>query len=186
MNELAGINLDGDYFFASDSEGAMRKLATFDMLFTLETMDLQDRPEIRVRQADEPTGPGRLLRERSLGQIRAVVLGFYLASGGNAPLLLDQPEDHLDAVFLAETVVGYVHSAKERRQVIVATHNANLTVLGDAELVLPLEAGGGQSRVVDSGSVDSPKTLERVVRLLEGGREAYRTRAERYGYRLQP
>ncbi|MGH2500293.1 MAG: AAA family ATPase [Candidatus Limnocylindria bacterium] len=185
-SELVAVNLNGDYFFQSDPEATMQELATFDVLFELETMDLEDRPEIRVRQADEPPGPGRLLRERSLGQIRAVVLGFYLASKGNAPLVLDQPEDHLDAVFLAETVVGYVHSAKERRQVIVATHNANLTVLGDAELVLPLEAGGGQSRLVDSGSVDSPSTQERVIRLLEGGRDAYRTRAERYGYRLQP
>lgn len=182
---LAAINLNGELFFDGDAEAAMTKLFAYEVLFELETMRLDDLPEIRARQQGEPLGPGLPLRERSLGQIRAVILGFTLASRDDAPLILDQPEDHLDALFLAETVVRYLHSAKERRQVIVATHNANLTVLGDAELVIPLDPTGTHSRPIDQGSVDNPRTQEWVVRLLEGGRDAYRGRGERYGYRFQ-
>lgn len=184
-DELVAINFKGERFFSEDAEGAMKKLFTYDVLFELEMMRLDDLPEIRVRQEGEPAGPGLRLRERSLGQIRAVILGFILASNDDAPLILDQPEDHLDAVFLAETVVRYLHSAKERRQVIVATHNANLSVLGDAELVIPLDPSGTRSRPTDQGSVDNPRTQEWIVRLLEGGRDAYRSRGERYGYRFK-
>lgn len=182
-DELAAISFKGERFFDGDVEAAMEKLFNYDVLFELDTMALDDLPEIRVRQEGEAPGPGLPLRERSLGQIRAVILGFILASKDDAPLILDQPEDHLDALFLAETVVRYLHSAKERRQVIVATHNANVTVLGDAELVVPLEPTGAHSRPRDEGAVDNARTQEWVVRLLEGGRDAYRNRGERYGYR---
>lgn len=183
--KLASLNLNGERFFDDDAEGAMEKLFRYEVLFEIETMRLGDRPEIRVRQTGEPSGPGLLLRQRSLGQIRSVILGFTLASKDDAPLILDQPEDHLDALFLSETVVRYLHSAKERRQIVVATHSANLAVLGDAELVLPLEPTGTTSHVADAGSVDNPRTQDWVVRLLEGGRDAYRSRGERYGFRFR-
>jgi hypothetical protein len=100
---------------------------------------------------------------------------------GNAPLILDQPEDQLDGPFLATTVVGYLLGVKEQRQLLVATHNANLVVLGDAEVVAPLTAQGGRGKFVDVGSVDKPQTREQIVRLLEGGLPAFRKRAVRYG-----
>ncbi len=105
---------------------------------------------------------------------------------GFSPLILDQPEDQLDGPFLAGTVVGYLHGIKERRQLIVATHNANLVVLGDAELVAPLQAAGGVSQFVDVGSVDRPATNQRILLLLEGGEVAFRRRALRYGYTTTP
>lgn len=121
----------------------------------------------------------------SLGQTRSVLVGFLLVSGQTSPLVVDQPEDHLDAPFLASTVVGYLHTAKESRQVVVATHNANITVLGDAELVVPLEVVGGRGEVKDAGSVDASATREKVLSLLEGGRDAYRHRGERYGFEFR-
>jgi DNA repair ATPase RecN len=115
-----------------------------------------------------------------------VLLGFILASRGNSPLVLDQPEEQLDGPFIAETVVGHLHAVKERRQLIVATHNPNIVVLGDAELVLPLEAERGHSKIVQPGSVDATRTRDEVVRLLEGGLFASERRAKRYGIELSP
>jgi predicted ATP-dependent endonuclease of OLD family len=97
---------------------------------------------------------------------------------------LDQPEDHLDAPYIAGALVGHLETAKERRQVILATHSANVTVLGDAELVVPLYANAGRGSARDPGSVDRAETRDRVCELLEGGIEPFKKRAQRYGLRL--
>lgn len=181
---LAALKDGADPFFP-DPDAAMKTLRTYATLFELETLRIDDRPEIRVRFSEDAPGPGRLLGDLSLGQARSVLLGFLLSSPGNAPLILDQPEDQLDGPFLADTVVGYLHAAKERRQVIIATHNPNLVVLGDAELVVPLRGEAGHGEVIDQGSVDSAATRAQVLRLLDGGAAAFEERGRRYGYRVE-
>lgn len=182
---VAGLQAVGapELFFA-DTVASMKILRTYDVLFELETMDLDDRPDIAVRFRGDPRGRGRALRDLSLGQLRSVLLGFILASRGSSPMILDQPEEQLDGPFIAETVVGHLHAVKEKRQLIIATHNPNIVVLGDAELVLPLEADRGRSKVVQQGSVDAAKTRDQVIRLLEGGLLAFERRATRYGVLL--
>lgn len=182
---LGALGKPGETFL-SDPDAAMDQLFAWDVLFELETMDIEDLPEIRIKYPGDPSGPGRLLSELSLGQARSILLGFLLVTPGFSPLILDQPEDQLDGPFLAGTVVGYLHGVKERRQLLVATHNANLVVLGDAEMVAPLEAGGRVGRFVDVGSVDRPATSQRILLLLEGGEVAFRGRATRYGYETTP
>lgn len=186
-NDVAALAAlrDGAEPFLADPTAAMDLLRKYDVLFELETFLVEDRPEIRVRFPGDPTGPGRLLGELSLGQVRSILLGFLLSSPGNAPLILDQPEDQLDGPFLADTVVGYLHAAKERRQVLVATHNPNVVVLGDAELVLPLRGESGHGEVVDQGSVDATATRAQVLRLLDGGPAAFEEHGRRYGYRVE-
>lgn len=100
---------------------------------------------------------------------------------GGEPLILDQPEDHLDAPYIATAVVQALEAAKERRQVLLATHSPNIAVLGDAELVIPMYADGGSAGPRDPGAVDRQATRTRVCELLEGGEAAYVRRGERYG-----
>jgi energy-coupling factor transporter ATP-binding protein EcfA2 len=179
LSKLSSIGAPNEAFFP-DPEGAMSALRTYDTIFELDCMYLDDVPTVSVRFAGEPAGPGLPLRERSLGQIRSVLLGFLLASPGNDPMILDQPEDHLDGPFIAETLVGYLHGVKERRQLILATHNPNVVVLGDAELVIPLTPAKGVATADAMGSVDNSATVRRIVRLLEGGGAAFKARADRY------
>jgi energy-coupling factor transporter ATP-binding protein EcfA2 len=171
--------------FVPDAKSAMEALFVYKVIFELETLLVEDLPEIAVRFEDDPPGPGRPIGDLSLGQARSILLGFLLAAPTNAPLILDQPEDQLDGPFLAETVVGYLHAAKERRQVIVATHNPNVVVLGDAELVLPMKGQLGRGSVENGGSIDAKRTRDEVVRLLEGGIAAFEERAQRYGLRVE-
>src|SRR5258708_2425516 len=84
--------------------------------------------------------------------------GLSLCQQGPWELHLDQPEDHLDAPYIATALVGHLELAKERRQVILATHSPNLTVLGDAELVIPMYADAGRGSPRDPGAVDRPET----------------------------
>ena len=101
-----------------------------------------------------------------------------------APLLVDQPEDDLDNRFIAETIVPKMRSSKQRRQFILATHNANIPVFGDAELIVILEAGDKQAYITDGniGSIDAQQVQESAGRILEGGREAFEVRKQKYGY----
>lgn len=148
-------------------------------IFALETMHVEDRPRIGIEEARRTR---REFDELSAGQQRSVLLSLLLIASGSEPLVIDQPEDHLDAPYVASAIVHHLERVKERRQVIMATHSANITVLGDAELVIPLYVDAGHGRPMNVGAVDRPETLERVCELLEGGATAYRRRGERYGF----
>jgi energy-coupling factor transporter ATP-binding protein EcfA2 len=177
---LGQIGLPREAFFP-DPKVTMKLVRTFDAIFELETMDVEDSPRVRVRFRGDPTGPGRSLADISLGQLKSVLLGFILASGESVPMLLDQPEDDLDGPYIAETLVSYLHAVKEQRQLIVATHNANIVMLGDAELTIPLVPVSGKATVKAAGAVDNTATKNEIIRLLEGGRDAFQRRAQRYG-----
>lgn len=169
----------GEQFLTADNLAVAR---TWDEIFTLETMRLDDRPRIEVQERGDPSR--KPFDQLSAGQQRSVLLSLLLCAERDEPLILDQPEDHLDAEYIASGVVRHLEAAKERRQVIIATHSPNLTVLGDAELVIPMHVEDGRGCPSDIGSVDRPETRRRVCALLEGGVEAYRKRGERYGFRF--
>lgn len=169
----------GDFFF-DDSFDAVK--FTWDELFQLDTMNLSDRPRVMVREPGSSEVKG--FDDLSAGQQRSVLLSLILCAERADPLVLDQPEDHLDAQYIANAVVRHLEGAKERRQVILATHSPNLTVLGDAELVIPMHVVSGRGQPHEPGAVDRPQTRERVCALLEGGVEAYRKRGQRYGMKI--
>jgi DNA repair ATPase RecN len=104
-----------------------------------------------------------------------------LSSDSNMPLIIDQPEDNLDSEFIFHSLVPVLRAAKERRQVIVVTHNPNIAVLGDAELIIALKSTSDKSMIVARGSIDEPITKKMVCQILEGAEEAFRRRARMYG-----
>ncbi len=127
------------------------------------------------------------LKSLSTGQKATAVLLLLLLESG-APLIVDQPEDDLDNRFITEGIVPRMREEKQRRQFIFSTHNANIPVLGDAELIVGLSAAGeadnGRARVAPehTGSIDSRSVRELVEEILEGGREAFETRRRKYGF----
>jgi hypothetical protein len=122
------------------------------------------------------------LDQGSPGQKAAAILAFLL-SYGEEPMLLDQPEDDLDNQLISDLVVRQLRENKARRQVIVVTHNPNIVVNADAELVLVLDSGGGQTRVAHGGGLQERQVREEVCRVMEGGREALERRYRRIGRR---
>ncbi len=169
----------GEPFFNKE---ALRDVLKWPILFELETMRPEDRPRILTQEPG--AGQPKAFDHLSAGQQRSVLLSLLLCAQRNEPLVLDQPEDHLDAQYIATAVVRHLEGAKERRQVIIATHSPNLTVLGDAELVIPMHVIDGKGWPYEAGAVDRPATRDRVCELLEGGAEAYRKRGQRYGFRF--
>ena len=177
---LALGRAEGETFF--EDATAFARVRDWDTIMTLQTMRLDDRPRIRVQERGNSTP--KEFRQLSAGQQRSVLLSLILCAERSEPLVLDQPEDHLDAQYIADAVVRHLEGAKERRQVLIATHSANLTVLGDAELVIPMQVVDGRGQPHHAGAVDRPETRDAVCQLLEGGVEAYRQRGLRYGFRF--
>lgn len=120
----------------------------------------------------------RPIQEGSPGQKTAALLAFLL-SYGEEPLILDQPEDDLDNHLIYDLIVTQLREVKRRRQIIVVTHNANIVVNGDAELVVALAARGGQTQKEASGSLQERKVRDTICTVMEGGLKAFEQRYRR-------
>ena len=118
------------------------------------------------------------IEQGSPGQKNAALLAFIL-SYGDEPLLLDQPEDDLDNELIYNLIVKQLRKTKSKRQVIVVTHNANIVVNGDAEMVLPLKVECSETHVRQAGSVQIKEVREAICDILEGGQQAFEQRYKR-------
>ena len=118
------------------------------------------------------------IKQGSPGEKAAALLAFIL-SYGDEPLLLDQPEDDLDNELIYDLIVLQLRKTKTKRQVIVVTHNANIVVNGDAEMVLPLEVVKGQTYVQQPASIQQKNVRESICNILEGGEKAFEQRYRR-------
>lgn len=124
----------------------------------------------------------RDLSRLSGGRRVSLVLSLLLEAHDERPLVIDQPEDELDNRFLWETVLPALRRLKGRRQVVVATHNANLVVNGDADLVIQLEADAEHGRVAVSGAIEDPAVRRAIVETVDGGEKAFELRKAKYGF----
>ena len=162
------------------SEAAMGTLVNHldrQALLELQTFELADQPHIELVVDGKP----RSIFELSIGQKCTAILTLLLVES-DIPLIVDQPEDSLDNKSIYEEVVKLLRQEKERRQFIIATHNANIPVLGDAELILALEAEEERGWVEQRDAIDNPEVQEAVKKILEGGEEAFERRREKYGF----
>ena len=120
----------------------------------------------------------RSIQEGSPGQKTAALLAFLL-SYGEEPLVLDQPEDDLDNHLIYGLIVAQLRRVKSSRQLIVVTHNPNIVVNGDAELVVALKPVKGQTYIEAEGGLQDRKVRETICQVMEGGREAFERRYRR-------
>ncbi len=111
---------------------------------------------------------------------RATAVLSLAITAGNTPLLIDQPEDDLDNRFIFDEVVRLLATTCMHRQIIVATHNANIPVLGDAECIVAFDATADRSSVLAAGGLEDPQVAYHARHILEGGDEAFRARQQRY------
>ena len=125
----------------------------------------------------------RGIDQLSKGQ-RATALLLLLLGASTAPLIIDQPEDDLDNRFVYEGIVAKLRELKGSRQIIASTHNANVPVLGDAELIVALEGDGhhGWPMADGIGSLDDQPIRKLAEDLLEGGPAAFNARHHLYGF----
>ena len=149
-----------------------------EVLYKIERVDVPPVPSIRIKREGEFAFTD--LSSLSVGEKCSAILSIALLSKGK-PLVIDQPEDDLDHAFIINSIVQGIRTAKPGRQIIAATHNPNIPVLGDAEMVYRVARRAGKDicYILNSGGLEIPKvTIE--VQGLEGGAEAFERRRRRY------
>src|SRR5258708_40102241 len=97
-----------------------------------------------------------------------VLLALMLSSDSDRPLIIDQPEDNLDGEFIYTTLVPVLRRAKERRQIVIVTHNANIAVLGDAEKIIVLKSQSDRGVITTRSSIYHPETRGAACYILDG------------------
>ena len=172
--------------------GAADRIAQggLDFFMRIEELELPATPKIELNTAtDNEQANWRKLEALSTGQkATAILLLLLLETEHEAPLVVDQPEDDLDNRFITDGIVPIIKQEKRRRQFVFSTHNANIPVLGDAELILGLTAFGdsnkGQAKIAPEhmGSIDSKPVRDLVEEVLEGGKDAFEMRRSKYGF----
>jgi DNA repair ATPase RecN len=154
----------------------------------IEELELPSTTQLELNVAPGVRAPiWQALEDLSAGQKATAVLLLLLLES-DAPLVVDQPEDDLDNRFITEGVVPKMREEKRRRQFVLSTHNANIPVLADAELIAGLSASGegGQGQAMippeHAGSIDIETVRELVEEVLEGGKAAFELRRLKYGF----
>lgn len=122
------------------------------------------------------------MAELSPGERGIVLLIFYLAlSKESKPIIIDQPEDNLDNQSVFSKLVPCICRAKQRRQVIVVTHNPNIAVACDAEQVIYCEMDKNTYQIqYHAGSIENPEIKNHLVDVLEGTMPAFDLRRQKY------
>lgn len=142
---------------------------------------VQDTVDMKLFRADGSTAGSIAEGSLSDGQRNTAALALLLAQEGG-PLVIDQPEDELDSNFVFRELIPMLRKVKSKRQLIMATHNANLPVNGDAEMVYAFEARDGKGEVLACGGLDRASVTKAVLDIMEGTEEAFRRRREKYHF----
>lgn len=137
----------------------------------------EDEIEIQYRPTSSSTF--KSLSTASAGQKTTAILTFIL-SYGKLPLILDQPEDDLDNRLVYELIVDRLKQAKQNRQLIVVTHNANIPVNGDAEYIVSMDTDSKTLKVLHTGTVEQVAIKKEICDVTEGGQQAFEMRSKRY------
>ncbi|REL38491.1 PHP domain-containing protein [Rhodohalobacter sp. SW132] len=177
---------EGGRLFSKTEVDSIVSLSKPHVLNRIKTIKFDDFPRLLVTKEERDESGKKVLRTKnftnlSLGQQQSILLSILLYSDNKYPLLIDQPEDNLDSEFIYKTIVKNLRRVKEIRQVIIVTHNANIAVLGDAELIIPFKSTSQRAHLIDSGSIDNTETKNITCNILEGSKQAFKKRKEIYG-----
>jgi ABC-type lipoprotein export system ATPase subunit len=123
------------------------------------------------------------VQQLSPGERGTLLLVFYLLiDRSDIPLIIDQPEENLDNQTVYNVLVPSIKEARERRQLIIVTHNPNLAVVCDADQVIcaSIDKENGNRVTYDSGAIETPRVNRRILDILEGTRPAFDNRDSKY------
>jgi len=176
---LPEVPLLRDIFTDNELNKLVGKL-DMDKYTTLLLYKFKEKPIFQYRISDDLID----FDQASAGQQASALLRVLLSLEG-PPLIIDQPEDDLDNEIIAQ-IAEEIWQAKQKRQIIFASHNANLVVNGDAELVVhfgyktTVDQSSGE--IKNEGSIDVPEIKEAIKSVMEGGETAFNLRREKYGF----
>ena len=122
---------------------------------------------------------GKELAKHSLGQRASALIIFILTQKDNDVIIIDQPEDDLDNQTIYKEVIKELIKLKSKTQFIFATHNANIPVLGDCEQIVVCDYEEKKINI-EMGSIDNHNIQQKIINIMEGGKDAFNKRREIY------
>ena len=123
--------------------------------------------------------------DRMTGGQKAIVILelIFKLDTNNYPILIDQPEDDIDANGIATNVVEFLKRQKEHRQIFIASHNANLVVCSDSEEIIVAENNNGFQYM--TGAIEDKDIRKSIIDILEGGDDALNLRMNKLTFPLK-
>ncbi|MDQ0660599.1 TrlF family AAA-like ATPase [Paenibacillus sp. W2I17] len=150
------------------------RFAIFKLIIKKNLMDVDSYKTLKVQY------DGKKLENTSFGQ-RCTAAIVLLLKLGNNPIIIDEPEAHLDGTVIAEYLVDLIKENKQNRQIIFSTHNANFAINGDAELINILDVSELNKTQITSTSIEDIENRDKLLRL-EGGKLAFENREKKYQF----
>jgi len=161
-------------------------------LTNLEVPNIKEKIFLKVNEEDfkewDALSPG----ERS-----DILLNIVLDNSSKKILIIDQPEDDLDNEMIYKTIVKKLRKLKHKKQIIVVSHNANVVITGDSDLIITCQNYNNDFRIFwdnmesnniyDYSSMNTPKLADSIINIasliLDGGKEALKRRVKKLGYK---
>ena len=165
---------------AMDVESQLKKGASvselYDFIFSAEYLQ----PVYNLKLGNKS------LEELSPGERGALLLIFYLIlDNDDIPLIIDQPEENLDNETVYNILVHFIKQVKEKRQIVIVTHNPNLAIVCDADQIVHMQIEKDNKNTVKyvSGAIEDDLINRAVVNVLEGTLPAFNNRDSKYARR---
>ncbi len=120
----------------------------------------------------------------SPGLKTSVILDLILGYDADlAPLIIDQPEDNLATNYLNHGLIDGLKKSKDKRQLIVVTHNATIPMLADASKIILCNNKDNKITITShflEESTGGVKVTDKVAELTDGGKSSIKKRFKKY------
>jgi type III restriction enzyme len=172
--------------FTDDNLRSIKTGVSQDSVEQIRYVNINDQIEFSYKLGKKGDGTANYIpfNSASQGQQATCLLRTLLSQSG-APLFIDQPEEDLDNEQI-HVLSQRIAETKHNRQLLFVSHNANIVVNGDAELVVCFgyrDSGDNTRGKIDPvGSIDCKPVRETITAVMEGGRAAFELRKSKYGF----
>ena len=148
-------------------------------LFNLSSLKIEVEDNIYYKAT--PKSKEISLRSLSPGTKANLLMEYIVFKESSIPLLIDQPEDNIDNSTIYGKLTLWFENLKQKRQVIVATHDPNLVINADSENVIICNQESENKFSYSYGALEYGDNIEKIADILDGGKEAIERRLLKYG-----
>ncbi|MDH4291184.1 MAG: hypothetical protein OEV56_01075 [Dehalococcoidia bacterium] len=119
----------------------------------------------------------------STGEKNAAMMVLLMNQGAFGPLIIDEPEQHLDTVSITGMLIPRMRQLKTQQQIICVTRNEHFLISGDAEQVIATQSE--KQLEVITGDINNKEIQDYILEIFEGDRYALLEKVRKLGRILE-
>lgn len=120
----------------------------------------------------------------SAGWKTSVLLDLIFgATDDIAPIIIDQPEDNLATNYINEGLVNAIKQVKNKKQIILVSHNATIPMMADAQTIIYCENVDNKITIRSApleGYIGEKSVLDLIATITDGGKSSIKKRVKKY------